>query len=102
MCTYKDIEHIVLPNGKTAKEINDAVRNEVESIYRDSWQKGVSVPFFDDAGNTYLANPDGSEDKVKLNRTTRTYRVLKRTAAPGKGRFSYLVSQSWSQDLNSQ
>ncbi|MBR5921790.1 MAG: xenobiotic reductase B [Bacteroidales bacterium] len=91
MCKYKDIENIDLPNGKTTKEVNDAVRREVEQIYMDSWRQGVSVPFFDDAGNTYLANPDGSEDRVMLDRETRTYRVLQQTAAPGKGRFSYLM-----------
>lgn len=92
MCTYNDIENIELPNGKTTKEVNDAVRREVESIYLDSWQQGVSVPFFDDSGNTYLANPDGSEDRVSLNCETRTYQVLERTAAPGRGRFAYLVA----------
>lgn len=92
MCTYNDIENVELPNGKTAKEVNDAVKHEVESIYLDSWQKGVPVPFFDDVGNTYLANPDGSEDRVTLNRKNRTYRVLRRIAAPGKGRFSYLIA----------
>ena len=59
----------------------------------DSWQRGVSVPFFDNAGNTYLANPDGSEDRVKLDRHTRTYRVLRRTAAPGRGRYAYLIAK---------
>ena len=92
MCTYNYIENVELPNGKTAREVNDAVRREVERIYLDSWQQGVSVPFFDDEGNTYLANPDGSEDRVSLNRDTRTYRVIERTAAPGSGRFAYLVA----------
>ena len=92
MCTYNDIENVELPNGKTAKEVNEAVRREVESIYLDSWQQGVSVPFFDDAGNTYLANPDGSEDLVSLDCETRTYQILERTAAPGRGRFAYLVA----------
>ena len=92
MCTYNDIENFELPNGKTAKEVNEAVRGEVERIYSESWQQGVSVPFFDDAGNTYLANPDGSEDRVSLNRKTRKYRVLRRTAAPGQGHFAYLIA----------
>jgi hypothetical protein len=51
------------------------------------------VPFFDNDGNTYLANPDGSEDRVALDRRSRTYRILRRTAAPGKGRYSYLISR---------
>ncbi len=93
MCTYSDIENVELPNGKTAREVNEDVKQEVERIYLDSWRRGVSVPFFDDAGNTYLANPDGSEDKVTLNRKTRTYSVVTRTAAPGRGRFSYLMAK---------
>ena len=93
MCTYKDIDTILLPNGKTASEANSNASREIEHIYLDSWQRGVSVPFFDNAGNTYLANPDGSEDHVKLDRCTRTYRVLCRTAAPGRGRYAYLISR---------
>ena len=93
MCTYKDIDLIVLPNGQTVSEANHAASREVERIYADSWRRGVSVPFFDNDGNTYLANPDGSEDRVALDRRSRTYRILSRTAAPGKGRYSYLISR---------
>ena len=93
MCTYKELESIVLPNGKTVKEVNDAVQHEVEKIYLESWEKGISVPFFDDDGNIYLANPDGSEDHVSLDRKTRDYHVIRRTAQPGKGRFSYVSHQ---------
>ena len=91
MCKYSEIEKMVLPNGMTVKEVNDAVRLEVERIYQESWFQGVSVPFFDDKGNTYLANPDGSEDMVSLNRQTRTYSVIMRTAQPGQGRYAYLA-----------
>ena len=45
MCKYSDIETIELPNSKTVKEVNDAVRVEVERIYFESWMRGVSVPF---------------------------------------------------------
>jgi len=92
MCAYKDIENIELPNGKTVKEVNAAVRREVEKIYLESWRMGVSVPFFDDEGNIYLANPDGSEDRVSLDRRTRTYHVISRTAQPGTGRFAHLIA----------
>ena len=92
MCEHKDLENIELPNGKTVKEVNAAVRREVEKIYQESWSKGVSVPFFDDAGNIYLANPDGSEDHVSLDRKTRTYHVISRTAQPGTGRFAHLIA----------
>lgn len=91
MCTYKVLENIELPNGKTTREVNEAVKREVENIYVESWKKGVSVPFFDGKGNTYLANPDGSEDWVTLDRKTRTYHIVQRTALPGKGRYSYLM-----------
>lgn len=91
-CKYTEIENIELSNGKTVKEVNDAVRREVEQIYLESWLQGVSVPFFDDDGTTYLANPDGSEDKVILDRSTRTYTIVMRTAQPGCGTFAYLMA----------
>ena len=78
---------------KTVKEVNEAVRQEVEKIYLEAWQQGISVPFFDKEGNIYLANPDGSEDRVSLDRKTRTYHVLHRTAQPGQGRYSYLIAR---------
>ena len=89
----KDIDIIQLPNGQTGSEANLAASREIERIYADSWRRGVSVPFFDNDGNTYLANPDGSEDRVALDRRSRTYRIIRRTAAPGKGRYSYLISR---------
>lgn len=55
MCKYNEIEDVELPNGRTVKEVNEAVRREVERIYIESWLQGVSVPFFDDEGNIYLA-----------------------------------------------
>ena len=91
MCTFKEIDSIQLPNGETAYEANANARREIERIYLDSWRQGVSVPFFDDNGNTYLANPDGSEDRVTLDRKSRTYHIDQRTAAPGTGRYSYLI-----------
>jgi hypothetical protein len=92
MCRYSEIENIELPNGKTVREVNDAVRLEVERIYVESWLQGISVPFFDDDGSIYLANPDGSEDKVTLDRNTRTYNIIMRTAQPGCGRHAYLMA----------
>lgn len=91
MYKYSEIEKMVLPNGMTVKEVNDAVRREVERIHQESWLQGVSVPFFDEMGNTYLANSDGSEDMVSLNRQTRTYSFIKRIAQPGQGRYAYLA-----------
>jgi hypothetical protein len=93
MCTYKDIDIVELPNGQTVSESNQAASREIERIYVDSWRRGVSVPFFDNDGHIYLANPDGSEDRVALDRSSRTYRILSRTAAPGEGRYSYLIAK---------
>ena len=92
MCKYNEIENVELPNGRTVKEVNEAVRREVERIYIESWLQGVSVPFFDEDGNIYLANPDGSEDKVTLDRNTRTYNIIMRTAQPGQGRHAHLLA----------
>ena len=91
MCKYKEMEKLTLSNGKTVKQVNDDVSKEIEKIYLESWAKGISVPFWDDEGNTYLANPDGSEDKVLLNRELREYSVISRSANPGMGRYAYLL-----------
>lgn len=91
MCSYSEIEGIKLSNGKTVKQINEEVRKEVEHIYLEGWAKGISVPFWDNQGNHYLANPDGSEDLVEFNRKERSYHILSRTAQVGEGRFAYLL-----------
>ena len=36
MCTYKDIELVELPNGKTVKEANEAMRREIDKIYLEA------------------------------------------------------------------
>lgn len=92
MCAYSEIEKLVLPNGKTVKQINGEVRKEVERIYLECWQKGLPVPFWDKQGNFYLANPDGSEDLVDFNRNDRSCKVISRVAEKGKGRYAYLLN----------
>ena len=39
MCKYEEIEGWRLSNGKTIREINNAVHDEVERIYLDAWAK---------------------------------------------------------------
>lgn len=85
---------MILPNGKTVGEAEEASRKKIESIYIDCWKKGISVPFFDNKGNTYLANPDGSEDEADLDYETREYTIIKRIAEPGQGRFAYLLDKT--------
>lgn len=77
MCKYSEIEAMLLPNGLTAKKVNEAVKKEVDSIYLELWLQGV---------------PDRSEDKVSLNRATRTYTVITRTAQQGRGKHACLLS----------
>lgn len=93
MCEYKEIENIKLSNGKTIKQVNEEVRKEVERIYLEGWAKGISIPFWDDKGNYYLANPDGSEDLVSYDTETRSYQVLSRVAQVGQGKYAYLIKQ---------
>ena len=93
MCKYEEIEGWRLSNGKTIREINNAVHAEVERIYLEAWAKGISVPYFED-GKTYLANPDGSDDEVSFDIKTRKYTVLHRIAAPGNGKMGYLLQQT--------
>ena len=93
MCEYKEIENIKLSNGKTIKEVNEEVRQEVERIYLEGWAKGIAIPFKDKQGNLYLANPDGSEDLVEFNRKDRSYKVISRVAQTGQGRYAYLLNK---------
>lgn len=53
MCKYEEIEGWRLSNGKTIREINNAVHAEVERIYLEAWAKGISVPYFEDGWDTY-------------------------------------------------
>lgn len=94
MCEYAEIEKIKLSNGKTIKEVNEEVRKEVERIYLEGWSKGISIPFKDEKGNIYLANPDGSEDLVEFNRYERSYKVISRIAEKGKGKYAYLLNNN--------
>lgn len=93
MCEYAEIENIRLSNGKTIKEVNDEVRKEVERIYLEGWAKGISIPFKDEKGNIYLANPDGSEDLVEFNRNERSYKIILRVAQAGHGKYAYLLNR---------
>ncbi len=94
MCKYEEIENWRLSNGKTIMEVNNAVHDEVEKIYLEAWAKGISVPYFDGKGRTFLANPDGSDDEAKLNIHNRTYTIIRRIAGPGMGKMGYLLKQS--------
>ena len=93
MCEYAEIENIKLSNGKTIKQVNEEVRKEVELIYLEGWKKGIAIPFWDNKGNYYLANPDGSEDLVEFNRKERSYKVISRIAGKGEGRYAYLLDR---------
>lgn len=90
MCRYEEIEGLRLSNGKTIREINNAVHDEVERIYLEAWAKGISVPYFEN-DKIFLANPDGSDDEVTLDFDTRKYTIVRQVAAPGKGKMGYLL-----------
>ena len=90
MCKYEEIEDWRLSNGKTIREINNAVHDEVERIYLEAWAKGISVPYFE-GEKIFLANPDGSDDAVNFDVNTRKYTIIRRIAAPGKGKMGYLL-----------
>ena len=90
MCKYEEIEDWRLSNGKTIREINNAVHDEVERIYLEAWAKGISVPYFE-GEKIFLANPAGSDDEVNFDVNTRKYTIIRRIAAPGKGKMGYLL-----------
>jgi hypothetical protein len=87
------IDHLRSSNGKTFGEIRKDTRAAIENIYLECWAKGISVPFWDNEGNHYMANPDGSEDLINYNVETRSYKVISQAAAAGKGRFAYLLNR---------
>lgn len=91
MCKYENIEGWRLSNGKTIAEVNNAVHDEIERIYLEAWRMGVAVPYSDGNGNTFLANPDGSDDAVDFDIDTRKYTVKHRVAAPMHGKMAYLL-----------
>lgn len=93
MCEYAEIENIKLSNGKTIKQVNEEVSKEVERIYLEGWSKGIAIPFWDNKGNFYLANPDGSEDLVEFNRKERSYKVLSRFADKRTRQICLLIKQ---------
>lgn len=74
-------------------EVNNAVHDEVEKIYLEAWAKGISVPYFDGTGRTFLANPDGSDDEATLNIKNRTYTIIRRVAGPSMGKMGFLLKQ---------
>ena len=90
MCKYEEIEGWRLSNGKSIREINNAVHDEVERIYLEAWAKGISVPYFE-GKKVFLANPDGSDDEVTFDVNTRKYTVIQQVEAPGRGKMSYLL-----------
>ena len=90
MCKYEEIEGWRLSNGKTIREINNAVHDEVERIYLEAWAKGISVPYFE-GKKVFLANPDGSDDEASIDFETRKYHIIRRVAEPGRGKMAYLL-----------
>ena len=41
--------------------MNEAMRREIEKIYVESWQKGLSVPFFDTRGTSIWLIPTAAK-----------------------------------------
>ena len=93
MCKYEEIEGWRLSNGKTIREINNAVHDEVERIYLEAWSKGISVPYFE-GGKTFLANPDGSDDEVNFDIRTRQY-TMGRSEMPARRGGRLTPGCSW-------
>lgn len=73
--------------------------------WRDSWAQSLSFHYWDERtktlGEEYAvqANPDGSEDLVKISHDKeQTYfRFVKQLADKGKGKYSFLLGSQYQQ-----
>ncbi len=67
--------------------------------WQDSWAQGLSFHYWDERtrllGEDYAvqANPDGSEDLVKISHDEQQtyFSVVRRLADKGKGKYSFLL-----------
>src|SRR5690606_18794101 len=83
-----------MPNGLTVAETNEKMAKLTEDIHRDAFSKGVPMFYRDERAKApkefIRANPDGSEDLVSYDLTTRNYSVIKSLLPAGKGYWSKL------------
>lgn len=84
----------LMPNGLTVAETNERTAKVTEEIHREAFSKGTPMFYRDErtkAPREFIrANPDGSEDLVNYDMTTRSYSIIKPLLPMGKGYWSKL------------
>ena len=80
---------------KSIQEQHEAMSKRTEELYRDSFQRGISMYYRDERATPpkqfIRANPDGSEDLVSLDAQTRQYTLIANLLPAGKGHWAYLA-----------
>lgn len=88
----------VMANGRTVAETNELTAKATLDVYRNSFSRNVPVRYKDERtlspDEFVQANPDGSEDLVKYNLTSRSHTVIKRLVEKGKGNIYQLLTAS--------
>ncbi len=88
-------EDILLSNGLTIDETNRRSALLTEELYKNAFEKGVSMIYRDErtkAPDEFIrANPDGSEDLVAYDLGKRNHILIKKLIPPGKGYWAYLI-----------
>ena len=90
-------ETVVLPNGLTIAETERQLRDAINQIYLDEWERGMVPKYRDERCRSEQefigANADGSEDLLLFDSKNKTFTVLRRLAEPGQGQLDYLTKR---------
>lgn len=98
---------IMLPHGKTIAETEQDAFVLTRAMYANGFRKGVPMFYRDkrvrSSQEFVRVNPDGSEDLVSFDVSTRSYTLIKNLALAGKGFWArcYFCLASQSEYLNS-
>lgn len=80
---------LILPNGKTIAETEAVAFSMTRALYAEAFSKGVPMFYRDNRAQTATefvrANPDGSEDLVSFDASSRSYTLIQNLVTAGKG-----------------
>lgn len=99
MTTIEDLKKIDrIAGGKTVAEAEQLASETTKNIWLNAWSKGISPHYQDerctDPNQFIAARPDGSEDLIHIDISTRKETVIKNLAPPGRGKYTSLIKIS--------